>query len=220
MKVLFSPRVVRANSSGPAAAWFAAFALAACTGQAGGEALPGEHVGSVSQAFTDTDSDGMDDAWETTNFGNLSRNGTGDFDSDGMTDLEEYTYGFNPTVDDAFEDADGDRYPNVFELRNSANPTSAASVPSPTFVVNAAGGGTHTSVSAAVSAAASSAFQIVGIAPGVYTGAGTTCSSSPIRRNCSSSGSRARRRRSSTGAREATAMGTVGTSSEARSSHR
>ncbi len=42
----------------------------------------------------------MDDAWETTYFGNLSRNGTGDYDSDGMLDLEEYTNSFNPTVDD------------------------------------------------------------------------------------------------------------------------
>lgn len=38
----------------------------------------------------DTDNDGMSDAWETTYFGNLSRDGKGDFDSDGWYDLEEY----------------------------------------------------------------------------------------------------------------------------------
>jgi pectin methylesterase-like acyl-CoA thioesterase len=39
-------------------------------------------------------------------------------------------------------------------------------------VVNGAGGGTHTTISAALSAAnvANGAYQIIGIAPGVYTG--------------------------------------------------
>ena len=46
----------------------------------------------------DSDGDGMDDAWELLYFQNLSRNGTGDFDSDGMTDLEEFLGGTNPTL--------------------------------------------------------------------------------------------------------------------------
>jgi hypothetical protein len=41
-------------------------------------------------AVTDTDNDGMKDSWETSNFGDLTRDGTGDFDGDGYTDLEEY----------------------------------------------------------------------------------------------------------------------------------
>ena len=129
-------------------------------------------VGSVAQALTDTDSDGMDDDWEVQHFGNLSQTSAGDFDADGMTNGEEFLYGFVPTTPDAFEDADGDRYPNIFEIRNSSDPNDADSKPTPTFVVNGAGGGTHTTVSAAVNAAnvQNGAYQIIGIAPGVYTG--------------------------------------------------
>jgi hypothetical protein len=45
---------------------------------------------------TDTDSDGMDDQWELDNFGTLARNGTGDYDGDGATDLFEYRTGTDP----------------------------------------------------------------------------------------------------------------------------
>jgi len=38
----------------------------------------------------DADADGMNDAWELTNFSTLSRDGTGDFDGDGINDLDEY----------------------------------------------------------------------------------------------------------------------------------
>ena len=44
----------------------------------------------------DSDGDGMDDAWELQYFGNLSRNGTGDFDGDGATDLAEFLAGTLP----------------------------------------------------------------------------------------------------------------------------
>jgi hypothetical protein len=39
-----------------------------------------------------------------------------------MTNGEEYTYGFVPNANDAFADADGDRYPNVFEVRKGSDP--------------------------------------------------------------------------------------------------
>ena len=39
----------------------------------------------------------MDDNWEMAYFGTLARNGAGDFDNDGMTDLQEYRAGTNPT---------------------------------------------------------------------------------------------------------------------------
>jgi len=48
--------------------------------------------------------DGMADQWETDNFGDTSRDGTGDFDGDGLTDLEEYRHGTDPKL----ADTDGD----------------------------------------------------------------------------------------------------------------
>jgi len=48
-------------------------------------------------SLPDSDSDGMDDDFEITYFGNLERNGAGDADSDGHTDQEEFLAGTNPT---------------------------------------------------------------------------------------------------------------------------
>jgi hypothetical protein len=45
----------------------------------------------------DSDGDGMDDNWELAYFGNLSRDGTGDFDGDGILDLDEFRAGTDPT---------------------------------------------------------------------------------------------------------------------------
>lgn len=47
---------------------------------------------------TDTDGDGMDDAWELEHFGNLDRDGSGDFDGDGISDLDEFLNGTDPSV--------------------------------------------------------------------------------------------------------------------------
>ncbi|PYJ01969.1 MAG: hypothetical protein DME25_17140 [Verrucomicrobia bacterium] len=46
----------------------------------------------------DSDADGMDDAWEQSFFHTLARDGTGDFDGDGLTDLQEFQAGTDPTV--------------------------------------------------------------------------------------------------------------------------
>lgn len=40
--------------------------------------------------MTDTDFDGLDDEWEILNFGNLAQDGNGDFDGDGVSDLQEF----------------------------------------------------------------------------------------------------------------------------------
>ncbi|MGD8913057.1 MAG: Ig-like domain-containing protein [Candidatus Thiodiazotropha sp.] len=45
---------------------------------------------------TDTDGDGMDDAWELEHFGTLDRDGIGDLDGDGISDLEEYLADTDP----------------------------------------------------------------------------------------------------------------------------
>ncbi len=46
----------------------------------------------------DTDGDGMLDDWELQHFGNTDRDGTGDFDGDGISDLDEFINGTDPTV--------------------------------------------------------------------------------------------------------------------------
>ena len=56
---------------------------------------PGRANGSAPNP--DSDGDGMDDAWELANFGTLARDGTGDFDTDGVIDLNEFLSGTNPT---------------------------------------------------------------------------------------------------------------------------
>jgi hypothetical protein len=53
----------------------------------------------------DADGDGLDDLWETSNFGNLEQTATGDPDNDSLTNLQELTAGTNPTTSDT--DADG-----------------------------------------------------------------------------------------------------------------
>ncbi|MCP4346528.1 MAG: hypothetical protein GY795_13505 [Desulfobacterales bacterium] len=61
---------------------------AGCTGS-------GSYVVVLPPPF-DTDGDGMPDNWEIYYFGDLSRDGTGDFDGDGVTDLQEYINKTNP----------------------------------------------------------------------------------------------------------------------------
>ncbi|MDM8541001.1 FlgD immunoglobulin-like domain containing protein [Desulfococcaceae bacterium HSG9] len=46
----------------------------------------------------DIDNDGMNDDWETKHFGALHRDGSGDFDGDGITDLEEFRLGTHPQI--------------------------------------------------------------------------------------------------------------------------
>ena len=62
------------------------------------------------------DGDNITDTWETDNFGNLiSANATSDADSDGDTDLVEFTKGTNPKVAD---------YDVTFSLGNYGSLTS------------------------------------------------------------------------------------------------
>lgn len=46
----------------------------------------------------DRDGDGMSDAWEMEHFGDLSRDGTGDLDGDGVLDKDEFLRNSDPTV--------------------------------------------------------------------------------------------------------------------------
>src|SRR6185295_18790145 len=45
----------------------------------------------------DSDADGLPDAWELQYFGNLLQGPSGDPDGDGVTNLQEYLQGRNPT---------------------------------------------------------------------------------------------------------------------------
>ena len=49
------------------------------------------------RSVTDSDDDGMDDGWELDHFGTLDRDGTGDFDGDWYSDLDEFMGGTDPT---------------------------------------------------------------------------------------------------------------------------
>ena len=55
----------------------------------------------------DSDADGLPDWWEQQYFGNLSHNGTEDADGDGLTNLQEYQQGRNPTVNAQPDDGTG-----------------------------------------------------------------------------------------------------------------
>jgi len=46
----------------------------------------------------DRDGDGMLDAWEEQHFGDLTRDGNGDYDGDGISDLDEFRNGKDPTT--------------------------------------------------------------------------------------------------------------------------
>jgi hypothetical protein len=66
---------------------------------------------------TDGDNDEMADQWEITYFSNNLRDGTGDYDSDGLTDLQEFEAGTNPIL----KDTDGDGMPDGWEVQHGLN---------------------------------------------------------------------------------------------------
>lgn len=59
----------------------------------------------ASLGLFDSDGDGLDDGYELWFFGDLDETASGDYDNDGITNLEEYQRNTNPTVADT--DADG-----------------------------------------------------------------------------------------------------------------
>ena len=54
----------------------------------------------LSLAGTDSNGNGLPDAWELAMFGNLSQTANGDSDGDGLTNLQEFQYGLNPIAAD------------------------------------------------------------------------------------------------------------------------
>jgi hypothetical protein len=59
-----------------------------------------------SEETLDTDEDGMADIWEMENFGSLDCDGTDDFDSDNISDLDEFLEGTDPLVSDLADDGE------------------------------------------------------------------------------------------------------------------
>lgn len=79
----------------------------------------------LSVTFTDTDSDGLSDAWEILHFGDLLEDGYGDLDGDGLTNAQEFAIGTNPTDPDTDGDgiSDGiDSYPLTVETDLGSDP--------------------------------------------------------------------------------------------------
>ena len=56
----------------------------------------------LSSALMDSENDGMDDGWEMLHFGTLERDGSGDFDGDGVSDFVEFRTGTDPTDPESF----------------------------------------------------------------------------------------------------------------------
>ena len=90
---------------------------------------------------SDGDNDGMPDEWEFEHFHSIARDGTKDYDGDGLTDLSEYQNNTDPTdtdgdddalndgdevneyhTDPADSDTDDDGMPDGWEVANGLNP--------------------------------------------------------------------------------------------------
>ena len=122
----------------------------------------------------DVDFDGLPDWWETEWFGNLSQDQIGDFEGDGMTNLEEFENGLNPLINDSMDDPDGDNYPNIYEVRNpNGDPSDASAIPEATFVVSMDGSTGYTTLQSAIDDAAVD-YSIILVKPGIYTGSGNS----------------------------------------------
>ncbi len=123
----------------------------------------------------DSDRDGLDDGTERQMGTNPLH---GDTDGDTMADGWEVTHDFDPLKDDALEDADGDRFPNVFEFARATDPRSVTSVPLPDRIVDlkhGADSNTDTieqNITDAIRALQikPSGLGIIGLRKGIYTG--------------------------------------------------
>ena len=75
------------------------------------------------RSVDDIDGDTLADAWELAQFGSLERDGSGDFDNDGISDLDEYLMGTDPTAVDHAPTAPVVVAPVQGATVNSATPT-------------------------------------------------------------------------------------------------
>lgn len=74
----------------------------------------------------DIDGDGLVDAWEIEQFGDLtSQSGDDDYDGDGLTNAQEQNLDTDPTL----VDSDGDGFSDLVEVQGNSNPLEITSVP-------------------------------------------------------------------------------------------
>ena len=79
----------------------------------------------VDNWYIDVDTDQMDDNWEIDQFGGILRDGTQDFDGDGLIDSIEYDLGLSANN----EDSDGDGIMDGTEVAQGSDPLNPNSIP-------------------------------------------------------------------------------------------
>ncbi len=84
----------------------------------GAGALDDLRVSSTRPDGLSSDGDPLPDEWEFVHFGTLDRDGSGDADSDGLSDLDEFRHGGDPLV----ADTDGDGMPDMWEVAHGLDP--------------------------------------------------------------------------------------------------
>lgn len=90
------------------------------------QALSDAEVADLFALYQDTDSDLLSDSWELENFASLAvSDGTGDADSDGLNDADEFLYGTDPNI----SDTDVDGHSDLTEVNAGSDPLDPLSQP-------------------------------------------------------------------------------------------